>query len=51
MSDAALVYTPGGNYILTIYLYHPTQLVWDTASKLVSDLSKAVYNFYNLPAQ
>jgi beta-lactamase class A len=51
MSDAALVYTPGGNYILAIFLYHPTQLVWDTASKLVSDLSRAVYNFYNLPAQ
>lgn len=51
MSDAALVYTPGGNYILTIFLYDPTQLVWDTASMLVSDLSKAVYNFYNLPAQ
>lgn len=51
MSDAALVYSPGGNYILTIFLYHPTQLVWDSASKLVSDLSKAVYNFYNLPAQ
>lgn len=51
MSDAALVYTPGGNYILTIFVYHPTQLVWETASKLVSDLSKAVYNFYNLPLQ
>ena len=51
MSDAALVYTPGGNYILTIYLYHPTQLVWDNASKLVSDISRAVYNFYNLPTQ
>jgi beta-lactamase class A len=51
MSDAALVYTPGGNYILCIFLYHPTQLIWDNASKLVSDLSRAVYNFYNLPSQ
>jgi beta-lactamase class A len=51
MSDAALVYTPGGNYILAIFLYHPTQLIWDTASKLMSDLSRAVYNFYNIPTQ
>lgn len=48
MSDAAIVYTPGGNYVLTIFLYHPTQLVWDQVSKLFADLSRAVYNFYNL---
>jgi beta-lactamase class A len=24
-SDAGIVYTPGGNYILTIYVYHPVQ--------------------------
>jgi beta-lactamase class A len=47
ISDAAIVYTPGGNYVLAVYLYHPTQMVWDPASKLVSDLSKAVYNYYN----
>ena len=49
MSDAGIVYTPGGNYVLAIFLYHPNQLVWESASKLVADLSKAVYNFYNLP--
>ncbi|MGE5224461.1 MAG: serine hydrolase [Omnitrophica WOR_2 bacterium] len=51
MSDAGIVYTPAGNYILAIYLYHPTQLVWDSASRLVADLSRAVYNFYNIPSQ
>jgi beta-lactamase class A len=50
VSDAALVYTPGGNYVLTIFLYHPVQIIWDTTSKMVADLSKAVYNFYNLPS-
>jgi hypothetical protein len=51
ISDAAIVYTPGGNYVLTVFLYHPTQLVWESASRLVSDLSRAVYNFYNIPVQ
>ncbi len=51
ISDAAIVYTPGGNYVLTVFLYHPTQLVWESASRLVSDLSQAVYNFYNIPVQ
>ncbi len=49
MSDAAIVYTPGGDYVLAVYLWHPVQLVFDPSNKLVSDLSRAVYNFYNLP--
>jgi hypothetical protein len=50
MSDAAIVYTPGGDYVLTVYLYHPVQLVFDPSNKLVADLSRATYNFYNLPS-
>jgi beta-lactamase class A len=51
VSDAAVVYTPGGSYVLVIFLHHPTQLVWDPISKLVADLSRAVFNYYNLPSQ
>jgi len=49
LGDAAIVYTPGGNYVLVVFLNHPEQLLWDPASKLVEDLSQAVYNYYNLP--
>jgi beta-lactamase class A len=48
ISDAAIVYSPGGNYILTIYLYHPVQLVFDPINKMVADLSRAVYNYFNM---
>lgn len=48
ISDAGIVYTPGGNYILTVYLYHPTQVIWDTANLMAAKLSLAVYNYYNL---
>jgi len=51
IGDAGIIYTPGGNYILVVFLNHPQQLVWEQASKLVSDISKAVYNYYNLPGQ
>jgi beta-lactamase class A len=50
MSDAAIVFTKGGDYVLSIFLYHPNQLIYDPANKLVSDLSRAVYNYYNLPS-
>jgi beta-lactamase class A len=50
-SDAAIIYTPGGNYILTIYIYHPVQAMWDTVNPMYAELSRAVYNYYNLPSQ
>jgi len=49
ISDSAIVYTPGGNYVLVIYAYHPVQTVWEPVSVLFAQLSQAVYNFYNLP--
>lgn len=48
VGDAGIIYTPGGNYILVIYMYHPVQLVFDPANRLIADLSRAVYNFYNM---
>jgi beta-lactamase class A len=49
ISDAAIVYTPGGNYVLVIYAYHPVQAVWEPVSNMFADLSRAVYNYFNLP--
>jgi beta-lactamase class A len=51
IGDAGIVYTPGGNYILVISVYHPEQLVWEPASRLIADLGRAVYNYYNVPTE
>jgi len=51
IGDAGIIYSPGGNYILVVFLYHPEQLIWESASTMVSNLSTAVYNFYNLPEE
>jgi beta-lactamase class A len=48
-SDASIVYTVGGNFVLSIYAYHPVQIVFDDANALFASLGDAVYNFYNLP--
>jgi len=50
IGDAGIIYSPGGNYILVAFLYHPVQLIWDPASELIANLSRAVYNYFNLPA-
>ena len=51
ISDAAIVYTPGGNYVLVIYAFHPVQTIWEPVSGLFAQLAQAVYNFYNVPTQ
>ncbi|MGB7877065.1 MAG: serine hydrolase [Anaerolineales bacterium] len=51
ISDSAIVYTPGGNYVLVMYAYHPVQAVWEPVSALFAQLSQIVYNYFNLPIQ
>jgi beta-lactamase class A len=51
ISDAAIIYTPGGNYILTVYLWNKGQLLFDPANQLVSELSRAIYNYFNQVSQ
>jgi len=48
VGDAALIYSPGGNYILTIFIHNDAQIVWDNANRLFADLSSAVYNYFNI---
>lgn len=56
-SDAGIVYTPGGNFALAIYTYHPVQLVFVDVNNhiginhLFANLTQAIYNYYNPSSQ
>jgi hypothetical protein len=50
-SDAAIVYSPGGNYVLVVYAYHPVQILFDNANSMFGQISQAVYNYFNVPTQ
>ncbi|MDD2923257.1 MAG: serine hydrolase [Anaerolineales bacterium] len=50
-SDAGIVYTPGGNFVLAIYTYHPVTNVWDITNPMFGNLTKAVYNYFNVSTQ
>lgn len=50
IGDAGIVYTPGGDYVIAVFLYHPDQLLWESSAALVRDISQAVYNYFNLPS-
>ena len=50
-SDVGIVYTPGGNFVLSIYTYHPITNIWDITNPLIGNLAKAVYNYFNVTVQ
>lgn len=51
IADAGLVYSPGGNYIISVYMYDPVQMLFDPANRMAAELSQAVYNYFNLQGE
>jgi len=45
--DAGIVFTPGGDYVLCIYLYYTDWLEWDVSSPLMARISDATYKYFN----
>jgi len=45
--DAGIVFTPGGDYVLCIYLYHTDWLEWEVSSPLMARISEATYKYFN----
>lgn len=51
ISDVGIVFSPGGDYVLSLFLWDDPEMIWNPTSRLVADLSKAVYNYFNPPLQ
>lgn len=47
VADAALVFTPGGDYALAIYLHRAETMTFEEANRLIISVSQAIYNFFN----
>jgi hypothetical protein len=45
--DAGIVFTPGGDYVLCIYLYYTDWLEWEVSSPLMARISEATYKYFN----
>ena len=45
--DAGIVFSPGSDYVLCVYLYHKDWLEWDVSSPLIARVSEATYNYFN----
>jgi beta-lactamase class A len=48
--DAALVLSPGGDFVLVAFLHRPQWLEWDESAPLIADIATVTYNYFN-PAQ
>ena len=46
--DAGIVYSPGGDYVLVVFLWQSDYLSWEVSSPLIADISRAVYNYFNV---
>ncbi|GAB4403039.1 MAG: hypothetical protein OHK003_30750 [Anaerolineales bacterium] len=51
ISDVGIIYSPGGNFVLSIYTYHPVQNIWDITNPLIVNLTQATYNYFNISNQ
>lgn len=51
LADAGIIYSPGGNYILSVYTHSDQQIIWDSGNLLLANISRAVYNYFNLSSQ
>jgi len=49
ISDAGIVYSPGGDYVISIFMWDDTDMIWEPTAALFAQLGRAVYNYFNPP--
>lgn len=45
--NAAVFFTPGGDYVIVMMLHEPTWLQYEQSLPVIANVSRTVYNFYN----
>ena len=51
IGDAGIVFTPGGDYVFSLFLFQEEEMIWEPTSKMFADISRAVYNYFNPPIE
>ena len=47
IADAGIVFSPGGDYVVVIYLWHPVYLEWEQSAPMAANISRMVYHYFN----
>jgi beta-lactamase class A len=48
LGDAGIIFSPGGNYTMVVFVHEPQQLVFDPVNQMVAELSRSAFNFFNV---
>jgi hypothetical protein len=51
LGASAVVFTPGGDYVLVVFLWRPEWLEWQDGATVITDVGRAMYNYFNIDAQ
>ena len=46
--DSGIVFSDGGDYVISVAFYQPTQLIYAVAEQLAAKISAATYNYFNI---
>lgn len=46
-ADAAIVFSPNSDYVISVFIYRPEWLDFEVSKPLIADISKATYNYFN----
>jgi beta-lactamase class A len=46
--DSGIVFSDGGDFVISIAFYQPTQLIYSIAEQLAAKISAATYNYFNI---
>jgi len=47
LADAAIAFTPGGDYALTVYAHNADTFNFEDANRMIIAVSRGIYNFFN----
>jgi hypothetical protein len=47
IADAGIVFSPGGDYVIVIYVWHPVYLEWERSAPMIANISRMAYNYFN----
>ena len=47
IGDAGIVFTPSGDYVIVYYIWVPEYTYWDDNARILADINKGVYHYFN----
>ena len=47
IGDAGIVFSPGGDYVVVIYVWQSEYLEWEVSAPIVANISRMIFNYFN----